>query len=374
MTSSNKFIDNLLQTPSYGWQDEKGNLIVPTTGQLWKEAFSRVNIFKSRKNWISLMSWLMAACMMPLFVIFLVNYFSWWLVPVVAVYSMMIMGTHGTIWFHRYCTHKSYKFSHPLWRFITQNLVIKTFPEEIYVISHHVHHVKSDLPGDPYNPLGGFMYCMLSDVNHQSINKNLSEADYKKAAHFMAHSGVAINSYKQYQKWGSIATPFYTISLWLLNWAFWYMAFYLMGGHALATALFSGAMLWFVLVRAFNYTGHGKGEAKHVDGVDFDRSNLSINQLRPGLMAGEWHNNHHLYPGSARAGFLPHQIDLAWIYVYCLHKLGMVSSYKDSKSEFVRKYLEAGTSAHMIPLAGKAYTRQHLAKIAAVNEEKDSNS
>ncbi len=25
----------------------------------------------------------------------------------------------------------------------------KTFPEEIYVVSHHVHHVKSDEPGDP---------------------------------------------------------------------------------------------------------------------------------------------------------------------------------------------------------------------------------
>jgi hypothetical protein len=47
----------------------------------------------------------------------------------------------------------------------------------------------------------------------------------------------------------------------------------LIGGHALALACFSGAFFWFVLVR-FNYTGHGKGENKHVDGIDFDRSNL----------------------------------------------------------------------------------------------------
>jgi len=40
-------------------------------------------------------------------------------------------------------------------------------------------------------------------------------------------------------------------------------------------------MFWFVLVRAFNYTGHGGGRVKHVDGIDFDRSNLSINQTRP---------------------------------------------------------------------------------------------
>jgi stearoyl-CoA desaturase (delta-9 desaturase) len=179
---------------------------------------------------------------------------------------------------------------------------------------------------------------MLSDVNHQSINKNLSEADYNKAAHFLKNSGVQRNTYQQYQKWGSIATPLYTVGLWLLNWAFWYAAFYFIGGHGLACALFSAGMFWFIGVRAFNYTGHGKGEKKHVDGIDFDRSNLSVNQSRPGLFAGEWHNNHHLYPGSARAGFLPGQIDLAWIYIWIMHRLGAVSSYRDSKKDFLKKY------------------------------------
>jgi len=180
---------------------------------------------------------------------------------------------------------------------------------------------------------------MLAEFNHQRISPDLSEVDYNKAVHFMKHTGVTVNTYSQYKKWGSVASPFYTLSLWLVNWSFWYTAFYFMGGHALACTLFSAAMFWFVLVRAFNYTGHGKGEEKHVDGVDFDRSNLSVNQLRPGLFAGEWHNNHHLYPGSARAGFLYYQIDLAWIYIYTLYKLGAVSSYRDSKKDFMQKYL-----------------------------------
>jgi sn-1 stearoyl-lipid 9-desaturase len=313
-------------------------LIVPTTKQLFKEAFSRVNIFKSRRNWISLMAWAMVACMIPFLVLFITQYFSWLLVLAAIVYSLIIMGTHGTIWLHRYCTHKAYKFSHPIWRFFTQNLVIKNFPEEIYVVSHHVHHAKSDQPGDPYNSTAGFWYCMLSDVNHQSINKDLSEEDYARATRFMQHTGVPLNNYQQYRKWGSLATPLYTVTIWLLNWAFWYTMFFLIGGHALACALFSGAMLWFIFVRAFNYTGHGKGKVAHKDGLDFDRSNLAVNQTRPGLFTGEWHNNHHLYPGSARAGFLKYQIDLAWIYIYCMHKLRAVSSYHDSKKEFLRKY------------------------------------
>ncbi|HTD95255.1 MAG TPA: fatty acid desaturase [Chitinophagaceae bacterium] len=332
------FIDNILQAPTYGWADADGKLIVPTTKQLWKEAFSRVNIFKSKKNWISMVDWLMIGCLLPFFYVFVVYYFSWQLVIAIVVYSMIIMGTHGTIWFHRFGTHRSYKFSHPIWRFITQNLVIKTLPEETYIVSHHVHHSKSDQPGDPYNARGGFLYCMLATVNHQAISKTLSEADYKKATRFMNHTGVWLNNYKQYRKWGSLASPFYTVALWVLNWAFWYTVLFFIGGHGLACALFTAAMLWFILVRAFNYTGHGKGEEKHIDGIDFDRSNLSINQSRPGLFAGEWHNNHHLFPGSARAGFLPYQLDLAWIYIYCLYKIGAVSSYHDSKKDFLRKY------------------------------------
>jgi len=332
------FIDEILQTPSYGWMDAKGLFLKPTTRQLFKEAFSRINIFKSRKNWIALISWFMATCMLPLFVIFLMYYLSWKSAIVLVVYAMVIMSTHGTIWFHRYCTHKSYKFSHPIFRLITQNLVIKTFPEEIYVVSHHVHHVKSDEPGDPYNPMGGIMYCMLSDVNHQSIAKGLNRDQYHRVRNFLSHTGVGLNSFEQYQSWGSVSKPAYVVALWLLNWSFWYGALWLIGGHALALACFSGAFLWFVLVRAFNYTGHGKGENKHVDGIDFDRSNLSINQTRPGMLSGEWHNNHHLFPGSARAGFLPYQLDLAWIYIYSLFKLGMVSNYKDSKKEFMSRY------------------------------------
>ena len=335
------FIDNVLQEPSYGWQDDKGELIVPTISQLFGEAFNRVNIFKSKKNWISFISWFMVLCMLPFFVLFIFKYFTFPLLLVFLLYTMIIMSTHGTIWFHRFCTHNSYTFRNKFWRFFTQNLVIRTFPEEMYVVSHHVHHAKSDVPGDPYNPKGGLWYCMLSDVNHQSISKELNEADYQKAARFLKTSGIWINSYTQYKKWGSIASPVYSVGLWILNWSFWYAVFYFIGGHGLACTLFSAAMFWFIFVRAFNYTGHGKGHVKHIDGIDFDRSNLAINQTRPGLFSGEWHNNHHLYPASARAGFLPYQIDLAWIYIWILHKFGAVSSYRDSKKDFLLKYKNA---------------------------------
>lgn len=338
--AKNGFIDHLLYTPSYGWEDKNGDLAIPSVKQLTLETFSRINIFKNRKNWISFFSILMIAAMLPFFLLFIFKYFSLYLLAMIIVYSMLIMGTHGTIWFHRYCTHKSYAFSHPLWRFITQNLVIKTVPEEIYVISHHVHHCKPDQPGDPYNPHGGFWYCMLSEYNHQRISPDLNEDDYKKTVHFMQHTGVKLNTFRQYRKWGSVSSPLHTIGIWIINWTFWFFAFFLIGGLALVCGMFTAAMLWYILVRTFNYGGHGGGKEKHRNGIDFDRSNLSINQSRPGLLAGEWHNNHHLFPGSARAGFLPGQLDLPWVYIFALHKLRMVTWYKDSKKEFLKKYAQ----------------------------------
>lgn len=333
-------LDYVLQAPSYGWKDKDGQLIQPTKFQILKEFFSRLNIFQTRKNWLPLLSWVKVALLSVCFIIFLIYFLSWWTITAAFIYGMIIMGTHGTIWHHRYCTHKAYTFRNKFWKFITQNLTISVIPEEIYVISHHVHHSKSDQPGDPYNAKAGFLYCFLADVNHQPIAKNLNEKDYDCVKRMMRHTGVKANTYQQYQKWGSYVNPYRAILSTLLNWSFWYCAFYLIGGHALACTLFGAAGFWAVGVRTFNYEGHAKGKEKQNIHTDFNQKDGSINQLWPGFVAGEWHNNHHLYPRSARSGFQPYQIDFAWYYIWFMKKLGAVRYYKDSKKAFYKQYYE----------------------------------
>jgi len=194
------FIDNVLQAPAYGWKNAQGELIKPLSKQVFREFFSRLNIFKTKKNWLPFFSWLKVLCFVPFFLLFLFKFFTPLLLLYAFLYSMVIMGTHGTVWHHRYCTHGAYKFRNAFWRFFTQNLTINVIPEEIYVISHHVHHAKSDQPGDPYNAQAGFLYCFLADVNHQPIAKNLCEADYARVKKLMCHTGVKANTYRQYQK------------------------------------------------------------------------------------------------------------------------------------------------------------------------------
>ncbi|REA63656.1 acyl-CoA desaturase [Dyadobacter luteus] len=332
------FIDHVLQVPSYGWTDHNGRLVRPVKGQILSEFLRRINIFKDFRNWLPLMSWLKVLCTVPFLALFVFKYFSLPLLVVAFLYSMIIMGTHGTIWHHRYCTHGAYKFKNRFWRFITQNLTISMIPEEIYVISHHVHHAKADQPGDPYNAQAGFLYCFLADVNHQPIAKNLCESDYNRVRTMMKHTGVSANTYVQYLQWGSYVHPFRAVLAWALNWSFWFLVFYLLGGPGLVACMFGAAGFWAVGVRTFNYEGHGKGKNMQVEGTDFNRNDNSINQIWPGIVAGEWHNNHHLYPKSARSGFKPYQVDLAWYYIKFLYRIGAVTSYHDSKEDFLKHH------------------------------------
>jgi len=331
-------IDHILEPPSYGWKDRDGRLIVPTSRQIMREFWFRLNIFRTKKNWLVFFGWFKLVILIPCLFIFFFRYFHFYLVAIAFIYSMIIMGTHGTIWYHRYCTHRAYTFSNKFWRFVTRNLTVNIIPEEIYVISHHVHHAMSDQPGDPYNARAGFLYCFLADVNHQPISTHLTEDEYARVVKMMGHTGVRPNTYVQYQRWGSVARPGWSLCGWILNWAFWGIVFYWLGGPALAFALSGAAGFWAIGVRTFNYEGHGKGKDRHRDGIDFNRMDLSVNQLWPGYVAGEWHNNHHLFPSSARSGFLNYQLDLAWCYIKLLSAIGAVNSYHDSKERFLARY------------------------------------
>jgi fatty-acid desaturase len=331
------FLDRVLDPPSYGFvRDQK--LVVPTPGVLFREFFNRINILRSRKNWLPLAGWLVILFFAPFFFLFFLRYFSWPLLIAGFIYSMVVLGTHGTVYLHRFATHHAYTVRNRFWLFILRNLVVKIVPEETYVVSHHVHHYIPEKPGDPYNVHGGWLYCFLADVNHQSIARDFSPSDYARTASLVAHTGVRLNSYAQYQKWGSICDPLRTFFSFTLNWAFWFGAFYLMGGAPLAVAIFGMSAVWAVGIRTFNFDGHGGGKDKRKEGIDFNRADLSINQVWPGMVTGEWHNNHHLYPNGARAGFLPYQWDYAWLFIRFYHFIGGIKEYRDFKADFLEKH------------------------------------
>lgn len=344
------FLKRALQEPSYGWARD-GELYVPTTREIRREWFGRMNVFADRKAWLSVTVWGFMFGLFPFGVVFLTKFFSWKLMLAGFLYSMVWIGVQGTVYLHRYGTHHAFTFRNRYYRFVVRNLSLKIVPEEVYVVSHHVHHAYSDQPGDPYNAQAGWWYCFLAGDLHQRINPSLSAADYARVAGLLKHTGMRLNSYAQYQRWGSVTHPLRLIAHYLLNWAFWYATFYLLGGHALATALFGWAAVWAIGIRAHNYDLHAGGKDKRKDGVDFDRNSLAINAIWPGFVAGEWHNNHHLFPTSVRAGFLPWQLDLSFVFIWCYRLIGGVRTWRDGQERFYER--------HYLPyLAGVAAARK----------------
>jgi len=59
------FLDHVLQSPSYGWKDDDGALVKPSAKQILTEFFSRLNVFKTRKNWLPFFSWLKVLFLAP---------------------------------------------------------------------------------------------------------------------------------------------------------------------------------------------------------------------------------------------------------------------------------------------------------------------
>lgn len=331
------FLARVLEPPSYGYLRDEA-LYVPTARELFREFGRRMNPFVLKKNWLPLLGWSFTCLLVFPFFLFFIDHFSFSHLFLGLFYSMVLMGTHGTIYLHRYSTHRAYTFRNPFARFIVRNLTIKVIPEEIYVVSHHVHHWKSEQPGDPYNVHGGFLYCFLADANHQLIAQDLNEKEYDQLKKLMTHTGVKLNSYAQYRRWGSLCHPLRTLAHYVLNWSFWFAVFYFSGGLSLAIAIFGMAGVWAFGVRTFNFDGHGRGKDKRRDGIDFNRDDLSINQMWPGYVAGEWHNNHHLYPNGARSGFLPYQLDLAWLFIRFYRAIGGIKTIRDYRDDFYRDH------------------------------------
>jgi len=339
------YLKRCLEPPSYGWVDTStGKVYIPTSKELVIEFFKRSNIFTDRRHWLAAWSWYVMTLggLVP-WILYWRYYASVSTFAIWFMYAMCWMGANGTLTYHRYFTHHAFSFAPSmwgkLWETISMNLAIRVVPIEIYAVSHHVHHSIADMAGDPYCAEAGALYVFLADAIHQPIRKDLSRQEYATTVQLLAHCPMKFNTYEEYQKWGTVQPPSDFIQSSLCNWMSHYAIYYMIGGHCLAVTCFAATAFWMMGIRTFNYDSHSQGEEDtHVPGIDFHTRDTSVNQMFPGTMAGEWHNNHHLFPRSARTGFEWWQLDLPFYWVYLVSCIGGICKYKDDKPRYWSKY------------------------------------
>ena len=110
---------------------------------------------------------------------------------------------------------------------------------------------------------------------------------------------------------------------WMLQQLLWALLFFTLGGLPW--------LVWGVCVRVtvcvtghwlVGHFAHREGDQSFiVEGAAVQGYNVRVAGL---ISMGEsWHNNHHAYPGSARIGLCPGEIDLGWLLILGFERLGL---------------------------------------------------
>lgn len=301
----------------------------PTLREIGVEWIDAVNFFKNRSRFPAALYAAYHFATAIVFVVFFVRYFSISSALLVIGLATAMATVYNTVWYHRYCSHRAFKFRSIWWArlFLWTNPIC--FREESYVIPHHVHHSKSDQPGDPYGPHLGWIGSYLATESQQKMNLNISRSDYDRVAKSLEHIGFVKNSYEQYLRIGSVENMWHFGARMIFVHLFW-------GAIAYAVADWKGVLAWIsavffyaLIVRDFNYRGHGGYFGTQKKGIP-------LNQIFYGFIAGEWHDNHHAHPRSARSGLVWWQLDLPYWIIKLMKVCGAVHKYNAPDERAVR--------------------------------------
>jgi fatty-acid desaturase len=298
----------------------------PTLGEIGVEWIDSVAFWRDRARFLTAIYAAYHLATLAVFVYFFVRHHSISCVLAVMGIGCFIATVYNTVWYHRYCSHRAFKFSNRWWAmaFLWTNPVC--FREECYVIPHRLHHSRSDEPGDPYGPHLGWLGSYLATESQQRINRDISRADYERLAKSLEHIGFPQNTYERFQRTGSVETLCHYAARTLFVNLFWPAIAFAIAGWTGALAWIAGVFFYTFLVRDFNYRGHGGLLGTQLEGTP-------LNQLFYGIIAGEWHENHHNHPRLARSGLAWWQVDLPYWIIRALNVCGAVVHYNAPDDE-----------------------------------------
>lgn len=211
--------------------------------------------------------------------------------------------------YHRLLTHRGYQA--PLWfeRFLAVCGAMSLEGGPIFwVATHRIHHQKSDKPGDPHSPRDGawwahLIWMCVGEPKHSDTTGLSKYAPDLARDKFM----VWLNDWH----WLPLA------SVGVLSWV--------VGGFSM--------VLWTVCLRVclglhatwlVNSATHMWGEQRFKTGDD-SRNNWWVALLTFGE---GWHNNHHAHPVSARHGLAWYELDMTYIQLWLLEKVGVIRELK----------------------------------------------
>ncbi len=312
----------------------------PSLKEIIRQYLHMVNPRRDKSHWLNVHLELHFYLGMVFSVFFVLNFLTFRNALVVSSLFYLLANFYNTVWYHRYCSHASFAFSHPIFPKLLLWFNPVAYREEVYVLNHLLHHAHSDSKEDPYGPHYGWLGNFFASPFFK-VDRDITKPEFEKLKTYLKHVGIHFSTYENFREWGSVES----VSSFLMRSTFstilWAGTAWLIGGLELLSMWFVVLFAFHAVARDFNFRGHGgSSEApKHVEKRDFDRSTRALNQWFYGITAGEWHNNHHAFQGSANTGFQKYQFDIPFLMIRCLHKLRVVKRYRNFQFQFKRKYL-----------------------------------
>lgn len=216
-----------------------------------------------------------------------------------AIYPFQAIGVGVCL--HRYFAHRAFRTSR-VFQFVLALFCASTFGDPIrFAGKHRLHHRHTDREGDPHSPRQGFWHAWFG-----------SQLDSRYSDEEICAQVPGLTRYPELM-WLHRHSLLPGLALCAIAW--------LIGGiSGMAIGVLLGASLLLHQSSAVNYFCHRFGRRR------FETADQSTNHfLVSVLVFGEgWHNNHHRYPASARAGFCWWEIDMFYWVICLFEAVGLV--------------------------------------------------
>ncbi len=249
-------------------------------------------------------------------------FFSWQAFWTAVFLNWLALSLGIGMGYHRLLTHRSYKVPAFVEYFLTvcATLALEGGPI-FWVGTHRIHHQHSDKEGDPHSPRHGAWWAHLLWMVFGKGYHNETKLMGKYAPDLYRDS---------FHRW---INTWHWVPLTLLG-------FTLIGvGYATGGAYMAASMLlWgvFLRVTAGHHFTWAVNSITHMWGARrFETRDDSTNNWWVALLTfGEgWHNNHHAHPTSARHGLTWYEVDITWMEIWLLGKLGIAKNIKVARRD-----------------------------------------
>lgn len=236
-----------------------------------------------------------------------------------------LTGIGFTVGYHRLFVHRSFECVQSIRVLLAIfGLMGSHLTVTEYVAVHRCHHAFTDRPGDPHSPHlqeGNGFLKVIRGLWHSHTgwlfdsNLHLKDKIEQYASDILKDPVIARLDKLQY--------------LWFFLGLLLPALFGLSIVHTWTGAL--TAFLWGGLFRMFlqdQVKSFARGITHYFGSRPLKAEGFSTNHLIAYITFGEWHNNHHAFPHSAKHGLNPWQLDSGYLVIAVMEKLGLASRVK----------------------------------------------